>query len=1728
MFKKWVLVVLTALFLLPFTSLSSVSATPQPGEAKGQWLSWRNDNGNTGYQPDPGIVTEAAETGKVFVKGSVDRAPVFADVNGDGSNDMVMVDAGRVAAVDMNGTDLWMSDVILASSVYAVEDLNGDGSKEVVVFGDKLLVILSAGSGAVLYTAELDDQLTEPRFKIGDFDKDGNMEAALWSYKKPFIYIYKFSRAADGSFAGELVNRIVDTRSENQGNIAAFYPGLAFANMDDDPYDELAVIRHGGIDLYDGQVIGTKRQTTGILYAPLAFQTVTAESEYPGGAYPPSRLIDGDLTSYYISEIKSGPGVTTGSGWVELSFGSPKNVSKLSVYRLHGCGFEVQTWDSLEGWVTRATFRSTDVHYSQDGEFRTDIDFGSYVLTDKVRINVTSSSYGNGVDAYQVQFTEVKAFGEDLLSAVTPTKLDRTWIKSITADSNYPGYTPELLVNGNTADYWISAQKPDAGAGNKGEAVILTELTKKRMLTAIKFYNLIVPYVTVETWNIQKEMWEVQKTVDEPSSVNIGVLTFPTPIETNKVRVSVKKSSFGNGNGLYHVQLSEMELYELTTDITVNSVNAESEYPGGSYPAANLVDGNTNSYFISQPKNEASGSTWVELGLPAGTVIGTIVIHGLFAPNVEVQTMENGAWQTKSSVNLSQGPNPATIDLSSAPLVTDKLRLYVSGSNFGSPGAYHVQFTEVQLFKPAGKAEEGITPEHKVDWIPTGAESGRNYGYFTLTNIDSDPYREAVIVADGVSFHIGAADNQAGELSLLWDRYFGYAGQPSKVDGLQRVMKVVNDPVVDVNQDGKPEIVFGMYESVPGESHGNWAIHVWDASNPGNPANMKLPGYYLWGIEDVNGDSKFELLVTEETVERPSGTAPIQVLALNGRGAYEPILRLEGSSFVLAGRPVGNHVSAASYSGLSRPLVYDFNGDGKKDLLVYSGGGYKALGFNGTAYAVVAAYDSSYGSPFAASTDKNGAPVLFMDNGLGILTALDRAFNAIWSRASGGPLNVIPVVADLDMDGVNEMIVSVGSEIYAYRMGKNGAVLLWKAAGYGKTTSGGSSSVVVADMNGDGRKEVIAAGSVDGKPEIRVFDDAGHVSWSYVFTKDLLGNDLGFTAGSILDWLAADFNGDGMKDLYVALQNTYPTGRSAIVDGATRRLLYITEPTIEITYSNTPTYHTQRAMLPMPGEAAAYDVDGDGAEEIFFIALETYVKLDYDRTTQTTRLDYHVAQKSAQDTIIYYDTPIVTDVDQDRVSAGPEHIISGGFNSFSVFGNSLPVPGQPLAHPALLWHVTMPVTEYNDDDTPKNYGDNDIYTRNQGVADVDGDGMKEIALQYTTDDDRGDDKFRGFLYSYDATNGNVEWKYDLKGEFGGKGVSARDIVSADIDGDGLSEFIVTTNTGWVLAVNGESDAQLAAAGQSRIQWKVGLGVSAGVPVVADADNDGRSDVLVPAADGAIHVIGKPQSIVSVTSKVYAQQPNAMQLVVLTVNTVNMADDSPVTVQLVTYGGAPLSPAVTASGTIRDNRAAVPLIVPSRVPAGSYAFQVTANSVTNTSLAYAITASAPAATQAVSFHDGTVTTYTYGDLAAGGTIATDGILFIPSTFQYQTDNGAAVNYSAAQGLYVGGSLTTKAAKSDITLRSSLGPVVLDQASFETATGSNDITVEAGTSISAIGTRFTTKNSGKISLTANQTIDLTGASVNSGRVELSASNDTTSIMTTNADFHGVVPIRTSNGG
>ncbi len=278
--------------------------------------------------------------------------------------------------------------------------------------------------------------------------------------------------------------------------------------------------------------------------------------------------------------------------------------------------------------------------------------------------------------------------------------------------------------------------------------------------------------------------------------------------------------------------------------------------------------------------------------------------------------------------------------------------------------------------------------------------------------------------------------------------------------------------VADVNGDGKPDIVVANYGSATvgvllGNGDGTFQAAVtYDTGKFGADSVA---------IADVNGDGKPDLLVADACYPY-CGPGAVSVLLGNGDGTFQPAV---------------NYDSGGYYA--SSVAVADVNGDGKPDLLV-------------------------------TNWDSNNVGVL-LGNG-------DGTFQTAVSYSSGGSYPYSVAVADVNGDGRPDIVVAncvTSSFCFSGTVGTVG-VLLGNGDGTFQTAvtygPGGSDviSVAVADVNGD------------GKPDIVVANDS---SWNVGV---LLGNGDGtfqtaetYSAGGTpYSAAVADVNGDGNLDVVVA------------------------------------------------------------------------------------------------------------------------------------------------------------------------------------------------------------------------------------------------------------------------------------------------------------------------------------------------------------------------------------------------------------------------------------------------------------------------------------------------------------------------------------------------------------------------------------------------------------------
>lgn len=304
-----------------------------------------------------------------------------------------------------------------------------------------------------------------------------------------------------------------------------------------------------------------------------------------------------------------------------------------------------------------------------------------------------------------------------------------------------------------------------------------------------------------------------------------------------------------------------------------------------------------------------------------------------------------------------------------------------------------------------------------------------------------------------------------------------------------------NDPCVallvgDVNGDGKSDILVGHQPGACGNSYSFPTIDVWLSNGDGtltlsNNTNSTINTSDLAGgtLADVNGDGKLDIIVVDD-----NNPANVFTMLGNGDGTFNappPPVTLSGQA--------GNNVVFA-----------DLNADGLLDIVDTDYTSGQVTVYLATSappyYQSAAPYSSTYNACALTVGDLTG---------------------------DGKP----EIVAANCMDSGNNITVYVNNQDGTFQPGVdyNGAVS-------GGTNSGpavlDTNAVTVADVNGDGKADIIATNMDSGDVTILFGNGDGTVNVPTV----------GYATGGYV-WnnypplqmpaIVADFNGDGFADIVV-------------------------------------------------------------------------------------------------------------------------------------------------------------------------------------------------------------------------------------------------------------------------------------------------------------------------------------------------------------------------------------------------------------------------------------------------------------------------------------------------------------------------------------------------------------------------------------------------------------------
>jgi hypothetical protein len=321
--------------------------------------------------------------------------------------------------------------------------------------------------------------------------------------------------------------------------------------------------------------------------------------------------------------------------------------------------------------------------------------------------------------------------------------------------------------------------------------------------------------------------------------------------------------------------------------------------------------------------------------------------------------------------------------------------------------------------------------------------------------------------------------------------------------------------IADINGDGKPDVIVANYA-------GPWLSVYTNQGNGNLVLSSKISVISPTAVvaSDVNGDGKMDLIC--------GNAGPDSLTILTNVG---------NATFVTASTPAVGHFPYDL-------IAADVNNDGKTDLITdnYSGSSAATLSVltnDGTGKFVLAcspAVSAPY-SVAAADVNEDGKMDLICA-GVGYVNVLTNRGGSQFGFSSapyspGAPQKV--VTADVNGDGHIDLITAnvIGDTVSILTNNGSGHFVLASSP----SVPGGPHSLAVADLNGDGWMDLVV-GTTYGN----VYTDTGLT----VLTNDGAGNFAPVTKlyAAAPDPLAiADINGDGKPDLVAAESSS---GRLAV------------------------------------------------------------------------------------------------------------------------------------------------------------------------------------------------------------------------------------------------------------------------------------------------------------------------------------------------------------------------------------------------------------------------------------------------------------------------------------------------------------------------------------------------------------------------------------------------------
>ena len=736
------------------------------------------------------------------------------------------------------------------------------------------------------------------------------------------------------------------------------------------------------------------------------------------------------------------------------------------------------------------------------------------------------------------------------------------------------------------------------------------------------------------------------------------------------------------------------------------------------------------------------------------------------------------------------------------------------------------------------------TPKTSAPAVPDNVLTGREYGWLGAYDLNGDGTQELVALGLFENF-IAVMGWKDGQLVKLWDHTIEVVH-----DLAQTIHSTVPYPVQDIDGDGILDVVTSIYNE---SGDGQWHVVARDGMS-GNVL-LDLPGRFLVGMADVNGDGAVEMFTIATSGQLTPDYGQVDVVSFRRR-IQTTLLELNGVG--LSTQPAGpmplnvnsaNQLTAlvagpTTTGGLpvffTRRVVDASKGIIELTPWQWSNGVLAKLGtITGPHLQVLATRAAAPGSPgFLVSAAVSG-------NNAGSITVSGVSGTVVQSNLVRAPLSSAAVAHLRPGDPPTVIVQNALEELVAFRpsSASGGGTVMWTHSGRGG--AGGYTGQyeyagpLLASLAEDGTLQTIAATrGATGQAQIVAIQPDGSDLWTSDMSRFPGAPPPPNGPGVTLLMAGRLRNADREDVLVLTRSETITTSELNLLDGSTGQLVWNDKDGSTGIFA--PPSHDS------PGNTwfAVYDWNHDGLDEVVSTSSYTYwVKNGTDQNliercfvTASQPSACFVFQPDSSWLLSNFNgvgggVPVIADF----LNNGTDTILYGG--SASLLGLIDPGIGKGI------WQ------------TPASPGTPGFL---QGVADLDGDGTLSLVSAGT-----GGPNGPSTLTVQRSSTGELLWTVPLPGcgVFAGLGGypignAPTPITVGDINGDGRDEAVFACGT--KIYVAGADPGNRS----GRILWTLDLGPGFSMldtPILADAEGDGRLEIVVVGSNGYIYGIGSQPS-----------------------------------------------------------------------------------------------------------------------------------------------------------------------------------------------------------------------------------------------------------------------------